>query len=145
MSKETISTSIDAARRLAVTRQHLAGELPAGSKGEAILSVVRDLGYVQWDPINVVAPSHIVALWNRIGNFRLSDLERLLWDEKKLKELENGPLRLGQFEDHVGKRSEDGWSSGSDVSTMLFHLQMTGDVMIVGHQGNQNLWGLSEE
>jgi uncharacterized protein YcaQ len=28
---------------------------------------------------------------------------------------------------------------------MLFHLQMTGDVMIVGHQGNQNIWGLSEK
>ena len=84
MSKETISTSLEGARRLAVTKQHLAGTLQARSTREAILSVVRDLGYVQWDPINVVAPSHVIALWSRVANFRLSDLDRLLWDEKKL-------------------------------------------------------------
>ncbi len=28
---------------------------------------------------------------------------------------------------------------------MLFHLQMSGEVMVVGHKGNQKLWGLSEE
>ena len=27
---------------------------------------------------------------------------------------------------------------------MLFHLQMSGEVMVVGHEGNQNIWGLSE-
>src|SRR5881397_2328696 len=31
-----------------------------------------------------VAPSHVLTLWSRIGDFRLSDLDRLLWDEKKL-------------------------------------------------------------
>jgi uncharacterized protein YcaQ len=28
---------------------------------------------------------------------------------------------------------------------MLFHLHMMGEVMVVGHDGNQNVWGLSEE
>lgn len=28
---------------------------------------------------------------------------------------------------------------------MLFHLQMGGEVMVVGHQGNQKIWGLSEK
>jgi uncharacterized protein len=27
---------------------------------------------------------------------------------------------------------------------MLFHLEMRGEVMVVGHQGNRNVWGLSE-
>src|SRR5207245_1163256 len=63
-----------------------------------------------------------------------------------LNELKDGPLRLNQFRDHVRTgRAADGWTSASDVSHMLFHLQMTGDVMIVGHQGNQNIWGLSEK
>src|SRR5437899_3960785 len=63
-----------------------------------------------------------------------------------LNELKDGPLRLSQFRDYVRTgRAADGWTSGSDVSHMLFHLQMTGDVMIVGHQGNQNIWGLSEK
>src|SRR5438132_14117186 len=84
MSETAISTSLESARRLAVTKQHLAGKLPTGSASEAILSVIRDLGYVQLDPINTVAPSHVLVLWSRVGNFRLSDLDRLLWDEKKL-------------------------------------------------------------
>ncbi|HLC11164.1 MAG TPA: crosslink repair DNA glycosylase YcaQ family protein [Candidatus Bathyarchaeia archaeon] len=200
MSKPTISTSIKNVRRLAVTKQRLAGRLPSRATREHILSVVRDLCYVQWDPIEAVAPSHIIALWSRIGNFRLSDLDALLWEEKKLflhqapamivvtedyplfyslmrrypeslskswggwkerarkylakhelrkrilNELKDGPLRLNQFRDHVRTgRAADGWTSASDVSHMLFHLQMTGDVMIVGHQGNQNIWGLSEK
>ena len=168
---------------------------------EAILTVIRDLGFVQWDPVNVVAPSHVLTLWSRIGDFRLSDLDRLLWDEKKLfehwshaasivltedyplfysmmrrypeslskswggwrerarawlpqhaelrkaivRQLKKGPLRLSEFEDHVRtKGPADGWGFGSDVSMMLFHLQMSGEVMVVGHEGNQNIWGLSE-
>lgn len=203
MSEAAISTSIEGARRLAVTKQHLAGKPPTKATSEHILSVVRDLGFVQWDPIDVVAPSHIIALWSRVGDFRLSDLDRLLWEEKKLFEhwagrfaaivltedyplyysmmkrypeslskswgaqkvrarkflaehrelaksimnqLKKGPLQLTQFKDYVRtKRSADGWNSGSDVSTMLFHLEMSGEVMVVGHQGNQNIWGLSEE
>jgi len=200
VNKATVSTSLESIRRLAVTKQHLAGRLPSRATREHILSVVRDLCYVQWDPIDAVAPSHIIALWSRIGNFRPSDLDSLLFEEKKLflhqapamivptedyplfyslmrrypesiskswggwkvrakkylakhelrkrilNELKNGPLRLNQFRDHVRTgRSPDGWTSASDVSHMLFHLQMTGDVMIVGHQGNQNIWGLSEK
>lgn len=195
-----ISTTAEAARRLAVTKQHLAGPLPRRASPSDILAVVRDLAYVQWDPITIVAPSHIISLWNRLGDFQLSDLENLMWREKKLFEhwtpiasivltedyplyhslmerypqsltkswgsqraraakflaqhsrlrrsmldqLRRGPLQLSQFEEYVKtKRSEDGWSSGSDVSSMLFHLHMTGNVMVVGHEGNQNVWGLT--
>jgi uncharacterized protein YcaQ len=202
LSETAISTSLERARRLTVTKQHLAGKLPTGSASKAILSVIRDLGYVQLDPINVVAPSHLIALWSRVGNFRLSDLDRLLWEEKKLFEhwshaasivltedyplfyslmrrypeslskswggwkarartwldehkdlrktvlgqLKKGPLRLSEFEDHVrAKRGADGWTSGSDVSTALFHLQMGGEVMVVGHHGNQKIWGLPDK
>ena len=200
LSEAAISTSLEFARRLAVTKQHLAGKT-TGSAVDAILSVIRDLGYVQLDPINTVAPSHVLVLWSRVGNFRLSDLDRLLWDEKKLfehwshaasivltedyplhyslmrrypeslskswggwrakartwlarhtdlrkailRQLKRGPLRLTEFEEYVPtKRSADGWTSGSDVSAALFHLQMRGEVMVVGHQGNQKIWGLPE-
>jgi uncharacterized protein len=201
LGKETVSTTIEDARRLAVTKQHLAGKVPPTATTEHILSVVRDLGYVQWDPIAAIAPSHVITLWSRVGNFRLSDLDRLLWGEKKLFEhwapiamivltedyplyyslmsrypeslskswgsqrvrarrflaqhaglrkrmlnqLKNGPLQLTQFKDYVRtKRNPDGWTSGSDVSHMLFHMQMSGEVMVVGHQGSQNIWGLPE-
>ena len=83
LSEAAISTSLELARRLAVTKQHLAGKT-TGSAVDAILSVIRDLGYVQLDPIITVAPSHVLVLWSRVGNFRSSDLDRLLWDEKKI-------------------------------------------------------------
>src|SRR5439155_23854444 len=61
-----------------------------------------------------------------------------------LNQLKKGPLQLTQFEEYVRtKRSADGWTSGSKVSTMLFHLQMSGEVMVAGHQGNRNRWALS--
>ncbi len=202
LSNEILTATARAARRVAVTRQHLAGKLPTRATGEQILSVVRDLIFVQWDPIEVVAPSHILALWNRIGNFRLADLERLLWDEKKLFEhwanfaagifltedyplyysmmklypesigkswgarkprtkkflaehkalgksildqLKKGPRQQNQFEEYVPTKSVDGWTTGSEVSEMLFHLHMRGEVMVVGHEGKRNVWGLSEE
>jgi uncharacterized protein YcaQ len=204
MAKENISASIQNVRRLAVTKQHLAGKLPRKATSEHILSVVRDLAFVQWDPIEVVAPSHIIALWSRVGNFHLSDLNRLLWEEKKLfehwgnwvagivltedyplyysmmkrypeslgkswgaqkektkkflaghKELaksiknqlkKKGPLQLTQFKEYLRtKRNANGWTTGSDVSMMLFHLELSGEVMVVGHEGIHNIWGLSEE
>ncbi len=201
MGKEVISTSLEAARRLAVTKEDLAGKLPTRATTEHILSVVWGLAYVQWDPIAAIASSHVISLWSRLGNYRLLDLERLLWDEKKLfqhcapiamivltedyplyyslmsrypesltkswgsqrvrariflaehielrkrilNQLKNGPLQLSQFKDYVKtKRNLDGWTSGSDVSQMLSHLQMMGEVMVVGHEGIQNIWGLSE-
>src|SRR5439155_17529853 len=84
VSETAISTSLESARRLTATKQHLAGKLPTGPAREAILSVIRDLGFVQWDPVNVVAPSHLITLWSRVGKFRMADLDRLLWDDKKL-------------------------------------------------------------
>ena len=84
MSKAPIATTLQAIRRLAVTKQHLAGPLLAKHSKQHILSTVHDPCYIQWDPIEAVAPSNIIAFWNRIGNFRRSDLDRLLWDEKKL-------------------------------------------------------------
>ena len=63
-----------------------------------------------------------------------------------MNQLKKGPLQLTQFKDYARtKRIAEAWTSGSDVSTMLFHLEMSGKVMVVGHQGYQNIWGLPEE
>ena len=48
------------------------------------MSVMEDMRYLQLDPSNVVAPSHLLVLWSRLGSFRESDLERLQWKERKL-------------------------------------------------------------
>ena len=201
MGLQPLAITLEAARRLAVARQHLAGKLPKNPSAEDIVSLIRDLPFVQWDPVTVVAPSHIISLWSRLGAFRTSELERLMWHDRKvflhwtpiaflvltedypmyyslmtrypesltkswgnhiprakqfladhrelrarmLTELKNGPLKPTEFRDYRSKRSEDGWSGGSDVSTMLFHMHMSGEAMVVGREGNQNIWGLSEE
>jgi uncharacterized protein len=189
-------------RRLTLTKQHLAGRLPARPTRESILSVIRDTCYIQWDPVDAVAPSHVIAFWSRLGNYRLSDLDRLLWEDKKVflhwtpiasivltedypiysslmrrfpeslsnswggnmrraqkflaehKELrrkllaelkKKGPLQANQFQDYVRGKSPDGWTSGSDVSNMLFYLLMMGEAMIVGHSGRQNIYGLTDD
>ena len=170
------SASLNSLRRLVVKKQLLAGKLPRRPNREEILGVVRDLCYVQWDPIDAVAPSHIVSFWSRLGNFRLSDLDALLWGDRRLfmhwnpaslvptefyplcyslmkrypdsvsdswgswkrgarkflakKDLrtrllgelrEKGPMATNEFRDYTRAKSPDGWTSGSDVSNMLFH------------------------
>ena len=75
--------SATTARWLAITRQRL-----AGSKNEAdadgIFDVVRDLGFLQLDPTTVVAPSHQLVVFSRVGPYQPKHLEILLWDERRL-------------------------------------------------------------
>ncbi|MGC2204966.1 MAG: crosslink repair DNA glycosylase YcaQ family protein [Thermoplasmata archaeon] len=199
MTSAPIRISLRAARRLAVTKQHLSGTRPRRATAERIVETVRDLPYVQWDPVSVVAPSHLLSLWARVGSFRLSDFDRLLWSERRLlqhwipfagvvatedyplyaslmrrypeslsdswgaqragaraflakhgelrtrvlAELQGGPLQVNQFKDHARtKRTAGDWEPSSAVSEMLWHLLMSGQAMVVGHDGNQNLWGL---
>src|SRR3989442_14945520 len=66
------------ARRAAVRAQLLDGS------GRDVLDVVRRIGNLQLDPTARVAPSHLLVLWSRLGAFDPADLERLLWEEKKL-------------------------------------------------------------
>src|SRR5215471_6044551 len=76
--------SLDVARRLIVTKQRLAGRRPGRAGSESLVQIVRDLPYVQWDPVSVLAPSHLLSLWARAGTFRLADLNRLLWRDRRL-------------------------------------------------------------
>ena len=197
----SVKVSIRAVRRLAVTKQRLAGARRPRATGSEILSVVRDLGYVQWDPVGIVAPSHLLSFLARLSGFRASTLERLLWKDRTLfehwtpmaslvltedyplfhslmrrypdslskswgaqrerareflarhaglrrrvlSELAKGPRQIGEFADHSRtKRREGEWTYASDVARLLSELGMTGDVMVVGHSGNQNLWGLTK-
>jgi len=71
------------ARRLAVSRQRLAGET-GKSSADGIFDVVKDLGFLQLDPTNVVAPSHQLVVFSRVGPYQPKHIETLLWDERRL-------------------------------------------------------------
>ena len=55
----------------------MAGPRPAND-ANGILETVRDLGCLQLDPISVVARSHQLVLWSRLGRYHLADLDSLL-------------------------------------------------------------------
>ncbi|MDP8956932.1 MAG: winged helix DNA-binding domain-containing protein [Actinomycetota bacterium] len=48
------------------------------------MDVIRDLGCLQLDPISVLARSHLLVLWSRLGPYALSDLDTVLWKERRL-------------------------------------------------------------
>src|SRR5712692_6330142 len=76
--------SLKTARRLAVVKQHLAGKRPSRPGPDSIMSLIKDLRYVQLYPTSAVAPSHLLVLWSRLGSFKEYDLDMLLWKERKL-------------------------------------------------------------
>jgi hypothetical protein len=72
--------SLAEARRIAVRSQLLDGS------AENVLDTVRRLGFLQIDPISSVAPPQYLVLWSRLGQYDRAELDRLLWEEKKLVE-----------------------------------------------------------
>jgi uncharacterized protein len=66
------------ARRIAVRSQLLDGS------ATDVLSTVRKLGFLQIDPISVVAPPQYLVLWSRLGQFDRTELDDLLWKKRKL-------------------------------------------------------------
>ncbi len=75
-----IEVSVAEARRIAVHSQLLDGS------AENVLDTVRRLGFLQLDPISTVAPPQHLVLWSRLGPYDRAELDRLLWEERKLLE-----------------------------------------------------------
>jgi uncharacterized protein len=75
-----VPVEVAEARRIAVRAQGLDGSQ------KDVLETVRRLGFLQLDPISSVAPPQHLVLWSRLGPFDTAELDRLLWEEKKLVE-----------------------------------------------------------
>lgn len=92
------AVSLAQARRIAVRAQLLDGS------ATDVLTTVRQLGFLQIDPIATVATPQRLVLWSRLGPYDVAELDRLLWEEKKLFEwgafirpIEDFPLILARM------------------------------------------------
>lgn len=65
------------ARRLAIAAQRLAAPQPRATRA-GILGLIRDIGYLQLDPTNVVARNPYLVLWSRVGRYDPRILDDLL-------------------------------------------------------------------
>jgi uncharacterized protein YcaQ len=86
------------ARRIAVRAQLLDGS------ATDVLDTIRRLGFLQIDPIATVATPQQLVLWSRLGPYDTAELDRLLWEERKLFEwgafirpIEDFPLILARM------------------------------------------------
>jgi uncharacterized protein YcaQ len=73
-----IEVSREEARRIAVRAQLLDGS------ATSVHDTVRRLGRLQIDPISTVAPPQYLVLWSRLGSYDRAELDRLLFEERKL-------------------------------------------------------------
>lgn len=82
-----------------------------------MLDTVRRLGFLQIDPISTVAPPQYLVLWSRLGPYDRAELDRLLWDEKKLFEwnafiypIESLPLIRARMRERWGHLKRHRWA-----------------------------------
>ena len=98
-------------RRIAVRAQLLDGS------ATDVLSTVHRLGFLQIDPISTVAPPQYLVLWSRLGKYDRAELDRLLWEEKKLFEwnafiwpIEDLPLIQARMRAPWGPQKRQQWA-----------------------------------
>jgi uncharacterized protein YcaQ len=80
VAKSDVEVSLAQARRIAVRSQLLDGS------AKSLLDTVQRLGFLQIDPISAVAPPQYLVPWSRLGAYDAAELDRLLWEERKLVE-----------------------------------------------------------
>ena len=105
----TRTVAITEARRIAVRAQLLDGS------AKSVLDTVRRLGFLQMDPISTVASPQYLVLWSRLGPYDREELDRLLWEKKKLFEydafiypIEDLPLQRARMTRR--RRSQHPWT-----------------------------------
>jgi hypothetical protein len=101
---KSTTVSLAQARRIAVRAQLLDGS------ATDVLDTVRTLGFLQIDPIATVATPQQLVLWSRLGPYETAELDRLLWEERRLFEwgavirpIEDYPLVLARTRRKRGK------------------------------------------
>jgi uncharacterized protein YcaQ len=101
---KSTTVSLAEARRIAVRSQALDGS------ARGVLDTIKQLGFLQIDTVAPVAAPQQLVLWSRLGPFDASELDGLLWKERKLFEhgafirpIEDLPLLLARMRRTRGK------------------------------------------
>jgi uncharacterized protein YcaQ len=71
------------ARRIALAAQGFAAPRPVNPGKRQLLGMVRRLGVVQIDSVNVLARAHTLPGFSRLGNYDIADLDRLAYSGRK--------------------------------------------------------------
>jgi uncharacterized protein YcaQ len=110
-SARPVEVTREDARRIAVRAQLLDGS------ASGVLDTVRRLGFLQLDPISTVAPPQYLVLWSRLGSYDRADLDRLLWEKRKLFEwdafiwpIEDLPLLRARMRKRWGHYKRERWA-----------------------------------
>lgn len=117
-----LELSLREARRLALGAQLLAGPPPRRPTKAMMLDTIRHLGAVQIDSINVVARSHHIVLWSRLGNHDPAWLDELLGRDRAIFEYWThaaaySPIELFPYFRLIMRRfhDPDGYGLGDDT------------------------------
>jgi uncharacterized protein YcaQ len=141
-----LELSLKEARRLNIGAQLLAGKPPKRPTKQMMRDTIRHLGALQIDSISVVARSHHIVLWSRLGNHPQEWLYELHGEDKALFEywahaaayvpIEHYPLfrrMMLQFRDGSGgswtKRGREWIQNNQDlVDSVVAHIRENGAV-----------------
>src|SRR5215472_8434686 len=128
---ETLELTAEQARRFLVRRHFLAPPRSLPARAESVLRVVRELGSVQFDPLEVTgARNDDLVLAARIRNYRRPWMERWLYgppDERQLFEAYNKSLNILPVEELPVHRVDwEHWRLRNGVYHRL--LKRNGDV-----------------
>lgn len=130
-SVKQISPSL--ARRLAISRQRLSDVNPPAGP-EDITGVLRDLGCIQIDPIRAVERTQLLVLWSRLGQYDPTDLDKLLWHDRRLFEYWAHAASIVLTEDYpLYARHMRDWASGDRAWMRRVRAWMAANENLRGH------------
>jgi len=84
MAAKKDSLSISEARRVAIAAQQFIGPGGAPKNAKALAEIVRRLGVVQIDSVNVLIRSHYLPIFSRRGAYQCALLEKAAFDQRLL-------------------------------------------------------------
>lgn len=110
-----LTLSPTTARRLAISRQGLAGEGPPAD-AEGIMQILDNIRCLQLDPIRAVERTQLLVLWSRLGNYEPALLDELLWQRRQLFEYWAHAASIVLLADYPFFRPQmREWGSGSSA------------------------------